>query len=1279
MNSGSTDILVAKYNSSGVQLWIQQFSGLVAGGVDFAAGMAVTDTYVYLTGAISNNTVAPETDMVTMKLATGTGTIVWSTTYDGGTAHDAGKHVVLDGSGNVYVTGASYNASFNTDFVTVKYNSSGTQQWVSRYDYLGFDDAAIKVVTSGSNLTVTGAVTTATANVYKFATLTYAQSTGSLTATSIATAVTTSSVDVVTDIATDGSGNVIVIGSTTASGQANNMYVQKLAASNLLSSWTYTYNGASNLDDIAKGVATDASSNVYIAGYSTSSTTGKNITLIKLNSSGVNQWTQTTSFSGDDEAVDLVVDASSNLYLSGYKYDSSTGSKNYYTAKYNSSGTKIWEVEADGHYYNDYGTNLALDSLNNVIVTGQSETSSTGDYEFLTVKYAQYDGQLPIDNITAENPNNGYLFYENKGQVLNTAGTAVETTVSHTTMDCYPKMYFMPKQISYLMYNLDTLSTVADTAQRIDIVATNALETAKSYSYEKAEGVINIFDSQLLSTITDVQGYRRIIVPNLYTGIDAHYYSNNNGFKIYYVVKAGAEPRDIKWTINGATSTTISGTNLVIKGINNSITYDQPNFYQTNAGGTTTSTLAAGTWTNVGSNQYKFNLPAYNNTLPLIIELDYGNSTNSTAAAIANLEFCTFYGGALDDNFRAMKTNSTDGSYVVVGSSKSWDIGHIFPTGGSNTSANNGMGYEYMVVVKFDSIGVRKCANIYGSGTSDFIPLELVVNETTNAVTIVGNSFSSTLPAPNAPTGGTYSQSAGSGFVVQFQQSGITQSLNQIKWSSRLNGYASGISMKPTTKDIYITTSTKNTTYAADLMTKTNAYNKSTSYSKWHYQISKFDHLGNRSWATYFPAFSTNSFNGITAPYLYYNPSNSVGNENYLKCKIDCDDYGFTIAGETKDTGLVIMNRYHRAIDSTHNGGTDGFIARFNSNDSIVFSGYVGGSSNDGYNDLKYANPNLITLTGFSQSTQYKNLTYRSNSSQYIDTVMPTSATKMLITKIDSTGQKIWSTFYGNGNGAGESCAGWSLTNDSYTDADGTTSRLIVTGVATNSDFRIAATNPAGVMNNTSNLNCGGCSTPGYADAFMLTFTAGNVLSWNTYFGGSMNECGLGVEYNSKKNRIMLTGFTNTGNVGSSWAKKFPTCYTTFNSAVWYKDALNASNGTSQIYAGYIDGFVGWFNGANIVGIEEYFNDKTATIDLFNLYPNPTNGNSYIAFKNKLEGQTTIEIYSITGQLVYSNVKNSIFDRTVIELPTANLSNAMYIVNVKNENTTVSKKLIINK
>jgi hypothetical protein len=285
----------------------------------------------------------------------------------------------------------------------------------------------------------------------------------------------------------------------------------------------------------------------------------------------------------------------------------------------------------------------------------------------------------------------------------------------------------------------------------------------------------------------------------------------------------------------------------------------------------------------------------------------------------------------------------------------------------------------------------------------------------------------------------------------------------------------------------------------------------------------------------------------------------------------------------------------------------------------------------------------------------------------------------MLITKIDSTGQKVWSTFYGSGNGSGESCVGWSLTNDVFTNADGTSSRLIVTGVATNSDFRIATTNAPGVMNNTSHLSCNACVPAGAADIFMLAFTANNVPSWNTYMGGSVNECGLGVEYNSKKNRIMLTGFTSTGNVGSSCVKKFPTTYTTFNSAVWYKNALNASNGTTQIYDSKNDGYIGWFNGANIVGMEEYFKSKNAEADLFNLYPNPTNGNAFIAFKNKIDGQTLIDIYSITGQLVYSNLKNSIFDRTVIELPTDNLSNGMYIVNVKNENTTVSKKLIINK
>jgi hypothetical protein len=1272
--NGKYDIFLTKVSSGGTVLYTKQING-TANDQDFALGLALNGTDVYMTGTIINNTVTLVPELFLVKYNS-SGTQQFSVTYSGGYG-DVGKDLIINPTYSAcIVTGASYNSGFTSDMVVVSFNmNTGAQNWVNGYAYpYGANDAGIKIATKSNNCTVTSAVT-AGANQYKLVTTSYTVSTGWGTGTLTAGATATSSVEIVSDLFQDASGNIFLCGATQQNaGQGYNIYVAKVTSS-LTIAYETTINGfsGSSLDDFGKGITVDASGNAYISCVTTHSTQGKNLTVVKLNSSGAVQWTKNinnTSYNSNDAGADIAIDANNDVYVTGYQTVEANNTDIYVVKLANATGNTIWEV-LESNDLNDEGTNIIMDN-NDVLVAGSRETTPN-NFEYVTYKYVQKDIQIPIE-ATTESPSVGYIFYENKGQTKNSSGT-LESSVTHVTMDAYPGIFFKPKTFSYKLYNFDTLRTVADTTQRIDITLDGGSETAKCYSIEKTQGIVNIFDAKLPANVSEIQGYKRLVVPEIYTGVDAHYYSNKNGLKVYYVVKPGADPRAIKWAITGANTTTISGTNLVIQGINRKIIFDQPTFYQTNLAGTTTSTLAAGTWSNVGTGQYKFNVPTYNTALPLIIELDYGNTVSSTATSIANLEFCTYYGGARDEGFRTIKSSSINGRYIVAGTTTSWDVNRDFPILGPATSSVTTY-YTYMTLVLFDSVGARVATNIYG-GMSDIEPTDAIIHNNTGKVTVIGNMASATaslIPTNTVNlTPSTYTSTSGNGFAIQFDQ--ITGgSLTKIRWQTKLNGYASNIALSPNYLSMYITTSTSLNTYTPDLLPKTDAYNNSIGSSgSWDFQISKFNYLGVRQWATYFPVGHSSAITSYTPTSDFKNYSQGLKSDPWMKCRIDCDNNGFVIAGEVKGVSLPYYNKYHKTMDSTFNGYSDGFVARFNSKDSLVFSQYIGGSGYDGFLGVKITNQNEIALVGFSGSSEYQDITRRSYSSEYIDTVA-SSNVKMLIAKLDSTGQKKWATYYGNG--ASASCLGWGITNDP-------SGSIYITGV-TYGSFNIATTNASGLMNETAQLDLiGGTAGTGQSDGFMLAFNSSNILVWNTYFGGKYDDAGLALSYNSKKNRILITGITSTPRWEPCcvYHHIFPVCYPiNFNPLSWIRDDINSSSalGPSLSYSNY-DGYVGWWKTDKIaVGLQEYFKDKTNQ-DMFSLYPNPTSQESYIGFKNNLEGKVVIEIYSITGQLLYSDTKSNILNHAVITLPTYNFSNGVYVVTVKNNTNFMSKKLVINR
>ena len=341
-NATANDLVTIKYNSAGVEQWVATQNG-------FGHSIAVDGAgNVYVTGETVG--FGPGNDYITIKYNTN-GIQQWLATYDGPGNNDAANDLALDAAGNVFVTGRSPAGidldEEDRDYVTIKYDNNGNELWVRRYDGpVGgnfSDEARAITVDASGNIYVTGSSAgNNTEDGQDIATIKYDTNGNELWVSRFNGPV--NSFDVPFDIAVDASQNVYVTGTSAAEPDENGDYITLKYDATGTELWVARYNGTGNGDDVATSLALDAAGNVYVTGRSLEAGTAYDLTTIKYNSTGVEQWVAkyngpandndgTGIFIGFFTQHSLAVDASGNVYVTGLSAGIGTGS-DYTTIKY---------------------------------------------------------------------------------------------------------------------------------------------------------------------------------------------------------------------------------------------------------------------------------------------------------------------------------------------------------------------------------------------------------------------------------------------------------------------------------------------------------------------------------------------------------------------------------------------------------------------------------------------------------------------------------------------------------------------------------------------------------------------------------------------------------------------------------------------------------------------------------------------------------------------------------------------------------------------------------
>jgi hypothetical protein len=408
-HNGSVDAFVVKLDPSGTGLDYATFLG--GRGNEYQEGLAVDGSgNAYVTGKTSSSDF-PATpgaydtslggldDAFIVKLSA-SGTSLAYATFLGGSYYEHGGGIVVDRSGNAYVTGRTYSFNFPA--------ASGPGYDTSHNG--DYDAFVVKLNPAGTSL-------------------------------AYATFLGGSDTDGGDGIAVDGSGNAYVTGGTRSSdfpaaggpgydtthNGVSDAFVVKLNASGTALDYA-TFLGGSDTDG-GDGIAVDGSGNAYVTGQTDSSnfpaaggpgydTTHNGVPdafVVKLNASGTDlDYATFLGGSEIDRGDSIAVDGSGNAYVTGQTYSpdfpaaggpgydtSHNGDYDGFVVKLNPADTSLAYATFLGASGRDYCLGIAVDGSGDAYVTGKTassdfpatsgpgyDTSYNGDHDAFVVKLA---------------------------------------------------------------------------------------------------------------------------------------------------------------------------------------------------------------------------------------------------------------------------------------------------------------------------------------------------------------------------------------------------------------------------------------------------------------------------------------------------------------------------------------------------------------------------------------------------------------------------------------------------------------------------------------------------------------------------------------------------------------------------------------------------------------------------------------------------------------------------------------------------------------------------